>query len=108
MTSNWVLGSIVPSLLISRDLSIVRIWSITILPFFFLKLQDILVGYSFPAVVIGATITVRICRFISSGEIIKQGLVFIISDPTVGSRLKQSRQFCLSSQKSIHLTHPGI
>jgi hypothetical protein len=71
----------------SRDLSIVRIWSKTIWPFFFFNVQEILVGYSFPAVVIGATITVRICRFISSGEIIKQGLVFFISDPTVGSRL---------------------
>ena len=87
ITSNWVFESIVPSLLMRRDLSIVRIWSIINCPFFFLNTQETLVGYSFPAAVIGATMTVRMCRFISSGEIIKHGLAFWISEPTVGSKL---------------------
>src|SRR5271165_53972 len=34
----------------------------------------------------GATITVRKCWFISSGETTRQGRVFLISDPRVGSR----------------------
>src|ERR1035441_10682853 len=44
------------------------------------------VGYSLPLLVIGATITVRIYWFMSSGEITRQGLVFLISLPSVGSR----------------------
>ena len=36
--------------------------------------------------VMGATLTVSICRFISSGEMIRQGRVFLISRPSVGSR----------------------
>ena len=44
-------------------------------------------GYGCPLVVIGATMTVWMWRFNSSGETMTQGRVFRISLPMVGSRL---------------------
>jgi len=67
MTSAWTWGSTVPIFFMSRDLSIVRIWSKTIRPFLPWNSDGIRVGWSLPAVVMGATMTVRIYRFISSG-----------------------------------------
>ena len=80
-------SSTFPRTLTNLLLSTVLIWSSTICPFLPLKEVLILVGYSLPVVVIGAIMTVRMCLFISSGEIIRQGLVFLISCPRVGSRL---------------------
>ena len=79
-------SSIFPSTLTNLLLSTVLIWSSTICPFLPSKDVLILVGYSLTAVVIGAMMTVRICLFISFGEIMRQGLVFLISCPSVGSR----------------------
>ena len=67
---------ILPSLLMSLDLSTVRIWSSTICPRLPSNSQGTLVGYYLPLLVIGATITVPMWRFISSGEMTRQGLLF--------------------------------
>ena len=61
-------ASIFPSTLINLLLFTVLSWSSTICPFLPSNDVLILVGYSLPAVVIGAMMTVRICLFISSGH----------------------------------------
>ncbi|MGB3402396.1 MAG: hypothetical protein WBA77_06875 [Microcoleaceae cyanobacterium] len=45
----------------------------------------------------GATITVEILLFISSGEITKQGLVFCIYRPKVGSKLTRNTSNLLTT-----------
>jgi len=54
-------------------------------PFFFCRVIGIRVGYSLLVVVSGATITVLRKGFISSGEMMITGLVFLISEPIAGS-----------------------
>src|SRR5262249_45458723 len=75
-TAEAVLPSILPSLLISRDRSTVRIWSSTTCPSFPLNRQDTRVGYGWLLVVRGAMITVRTAWLISSGETTTHGRVF--------------------------------
>ncbi len=104
---------ILPSFFISLNLSMVRIWSNTTWQFLFLKIHVILVGYGLPFVVIGAMITVEIKWFISSGDMITHGLVFLILCPTVGSRLirKTSNLFISSPilrHPILHLLNPVI
>ena len=74
-----------PSRVTSRPLSTVRIWSSTIWPALRWNVTGTRVGYGRPLVVMGATMTVWMCRFISSGEMITQGRVFWISCPSLGS-----------------------
>ena len=56
------------------------------LTFFSLESDGTRVGYSRRCVVIGAMMTVPMWRFISSGEMIRQGRVLRISRPSVGFR----------------------
>lgn len=91
-------SSIFPSTLTNLFLSTVLIWSSTICPFLPSNDVVILVGYFLPAVVIGAMMTVRMCLFISSGEIMRHGRVFLISCPRVGSRLtKQTSNLLITT-----------
>jgi uncharacterized membrane protein YraQ (UPF0718 family) len=55
-------------------LSIVLIWSITILPILLSCFISILVGYLFELVINEEISIVRKCLFISSGEIMTHGL----------------------------------
>ena len=78
-------------------LSTVRIWSITIIPFFPSCSTATLVGYRFRFVVIGARTIVLRYLFISSGEIMTHGLVFFISLPKVGSKSTKTIEYCIIS-----------
>ena len=82
-----VLSDVLPNRFTNLSLSIVRIWSRATCPVLPLNLSCTLDGYCRAAVVIGAMIIVRNHWFISSGDIIRQGRVFWISEPIVGSRL---------------------
>jgi hypothetical protein len=87
VTLGCVRASSRPSLRTSLALSTVRSWSRTTCPSLRWNRQGTRVGYDLPFVVIGATITVRMYWFISSGLTMTHGRVFLISLPTVGSRL---------------------
>lgn len=63
------------------DRSILLIWSSTTHPFFLLCFTSTRVGYGLEAVVMGATTMVCRYLFISFGEMITQGRVFLISLP---------------------------
>ena len=76
-----------PTRFAKRLLSTVRIWSTATKPVRRWKRHGTRHGYTRPPVVIGATMVVRRCRLSSSGEMIRQGLVFRISLSVVGSRL---------------------
>lgn len=75
-------------------LSIVRIWSSAIIPILPLYFTEVRVGYFFRFDVIGAITIVLRYLFISSGEMITQGHVFLISLPVVGSRLTRTMAYC--------------
>jgi hypothetical protein len=72
-------GAIVPSFLINLVLETDRMRSKAINPSRPSKQTGILLGYCFPLVVIGATMTVARFRFISLGETTRQGLVCLVS-----------------------------
>lgn len=82
-----VLAETVPSFRTRRCRSTARSWSRATCPRFPWKRTGTLTGYGRVTVVIGATMTVCRCWFISSGEMIKQGRVFWISTPWVGSNV---------------------
>jgi hypothetical protein len=85
-TAVRVPGAIRASRFTRRWLSTVRSWSIATNPARSRNRQRTRHGYACPPVVIGATMTVRRCWFSSSGDITRQGRVFLISLPRVGSR----------------------
>jgi hypothetical protein len=82
-----MLAETAPSLRNKRFLSTALSWSRATWPDFPWKRAITLVGYGRVAVVMGATIIVSKYSFISSGEITRQGRVFWISAPWVGSRV---------------------
>ncbi len=70
-------------------LSTVRIWSIAIIPFLPLCFTETLVGYFFRFVVIGARTIVFKYLFISLGETITHGLVFLFHSQWLGQDLQE-------------------
>jgi hypothetical protein len=94
-----VLPDTAPNFLASRTLSMDRIWSSKINPFFPPCDREIRNGAGVLFVVIGATITVRKWSCISGGDMTTQGRDFLISLPTVGSSV--------TSHMSPRLTNPS-
>jgi hypothetical protein len=71
-----VLTESAPSFRTRRCQSTARSWSRATCPCFPWKRTGTLVGYDCATVVMGATMTVRRCWFISSGEMTRQGRAF--------------------------------
>ena len=93
--------SILPIFPFSRVLFTLRIWSSRIRADLLLNGASGLQPNGCPLLVIGATSTRGKMLFISSGEMIRHGLVFWISEPRVGSSSTQK-----TSQRLTTPTHP--